>query len=262
MKVCSWEHQTYLERAATPLEEFSWISPAACEILLVKDEIAQPAHEAASVATGVPIRGADEEVAFSVVGGGNTVSGMVEANLRMRARYASIVLLAWSRTSFSLSIKHGHRAGNIRFAQSSSLNASFVTASAINAAFLAWTKGSRRDRVKAAIRTFDLVLTPRFLDILPRQIVVFVRMPGCSSFEVFARYLRSSPLMVLSDSFPIIVKTALTVCSRTTGAKSVKPVTYISLANTFRTSRLKSHYHVWEYLIIHDLLRQSVDHLW
>ena len=81
--------------------------------------------------------------------------------------------------------------------------------------------------MKAAIRTLDLVLRLRFLDILPKQIVVFVRIPGCSSFEVLARYLRSSPLMVLSDSFPMMVKTALTVCSRTTGATSVKPVTLI-----------------------------------
>ena len=81
--------------------------------------------------------------------------------------------------------------------------------------------------MKAAIKTLDLVLTPRFLEILPKQIVVFVRMPGCSSLEVLARYLRSSPLIVLSDSLPMIVKTALTVCSRTTGATSVKPVTLI-----------------------------------
>lgn len=81
--------------------------------------------------------------------------------------------------------------------------------------------------MKAAIKTLDLVLTPRFFEILPKQIVVFVRMPGCSSFEVLARYLRSSPLIVLSDNFPMIVKTALTVCSRTTGATSVKPVTLL-----------------------------------
>ena len=138
----------------------------------------------------------------------------------------SIVLLAWSRTSFSLSIREGHSAGRMRLAQSSSLKASDVTARAINAAFRAWTNGSRSDRVKAAISTLALLPTPKFLAIFPKQIVVLVRMPGCSSFDVFARYLSSSPLMVRSDSFPIIVKTALTVCSLTTGATSVKPVTY------------------------------------
>ena len=127
--------------------------------------------------------------------------------------------------SFSLSITNGHRAGNILLAQSSSLNASFVTAKAISAAFLAWTNGSLSEREKAAIKTLDLVPTPMFLEILPRHIVVFVRIPGCSSFEVLARYFKSSPLMVLSDNFPITVKTALTVCSRTIGAKSVNPVT-------------------------------------
>ena len=115
--------------------------------------------------------------------------------------------------------------GRTREAQSSSLNASDVTANAIKAALRACTNGSRRDRVNAAIKTLDLVLTPRFLDILPKHMVVFVRMPGCSSFEVLARYFRSSPLTVLSESFPMIVSTAFTVCSRTTGAISVNPVT-------------------------------------
>jgi hypothetical protein len=40
-----------------------------------------------------------------------------------------------------------------------------------------------------------------------------------------ARYFRSSPLIVLSVNFSMIVKTDLTVCSRTIGAASVKPVT-------------------------------------
>lgn len=144
-----------------------------------------------------------------------------------------MVLLAWSRITFSLSMREGHKDGSIRLATSSSLNASDVTAKAIRAAFLAWTKGSRRDRVKAAIRTFDLVLVLRFLDIFPKQIVVLVRIPGCSSFEVLARYFKSSPLMVLSESFPMIVRTAFTVCSRTTGATSVKPVTCYLVSNAF-----------------------------
>ena len=71
----------------------------------------------------------------------------------------------------------------------------------------------------------DHTLDPKFRAIFPRQIVVFVRIPGCSSFDVFARYFSRSPLMVRSDNLVIIVKTALTVCSRTTGAISVKPVT-------------------------------------
>ena len=66
---------------------------------------------------------------------------------------------------------------------------------------------------------------PRLRAILPRQIVVLVRMPGCSSFEVFARCFSNSPLIVRSESLVMIVKTALTVCSRTKGATSVKPVT-------------------------------------
>lgn len=141
------------------------------------------------------------------------------------AIYTSIVLMAWSRTSFSLSMRRGQIDGNILAAQSSSVKYSLVTASASREAFRAWTKGSRRDLVKAAMRTLDLVEVPRFLAILPRQMVVFVRIPGCSSFAVFARYLSNSPLMVLSESLVMRVSTDLSVCSRTTGAMSVKPVT-------------------------------------
>jgi hypothetical protein len=64
------------------------------------------------------------------------------------------------------------------------------------------------------------------LAILPRQIVVLVRIPGCSSLAVLARYLNNSPLMVRSESFVMIVRTDFSVCSLTTGATSVKPVTW------------------------------------
>ena len=65
---------------------------------------------------------------------------------------------------------------------------------------------------------------PRFLAIFPKQIVVFVLIPGCSSLEVFARHFNRSPLIIRSDTFVMIVRTDLTVCSRTSGAKSVNPV--------------------------------------
>ena len=68
-------------------------------------------------------------------------------------------------------------------------------------------------------------VAPRLRAILPRQMVVLVRIPGCSSFEVFARCFSNSPLTVRSESLVMIVKTAFTVCSRTKGATSVKPVT-------------------------------------
>ena len=143
--------------------------------------------------------------------------------------------------SFSLSTREGHMIGRSLDAQSSSLNKSTVAANARSAAFRACTKGSRRERPKAAARTFarlyghvnkmqkkrrQLTFTPRLRAILPRQIVVFVRIPGCSSFAVLARCLKSSPLITRSESFGTTVKTALTVCSRTTGATSENPVTF------------------------------------
>lgn len=76
-------------------------------------------------------------VGVSEEGGGRAVSAIEEANFLIRCRYASMVLLAESRIIFSLSMRQGHKAGNIRLAQSSSLKASFVTVNAIKAAFLA-----------------------------------------------------------------------------------------------------------------------------
>lgn len=153
-----------------------------------------------------------------------------------------------------MSIKDGQRAGRIRFAQSSSEKTSDVALSAISAAFRACTKGSRSERVNAAMRTFERVLFPRFFDILPRQIVVFVRIPGCSSLEVLARYLSNSPFIVRSESLDIIVKTALTVCSRTTGATSVNPVTCPQLVQLSDRISCRT-YHLWKDLVIDYLLR-------
>jgi len=61
------------------------ISPTAEDTLFVKEEMAQPVQEAASLGCGVPIRGADVE-ASTAPGGGKTLSAMVEANLRIRCR--------------------------------------------------------------------------------------------------------------------------------------------------------------------------------
>lgn len=137
----------------------------------------------------------------------------------------SRALLAWSRTSFSLSRRSGQIAGRTLDAMSSSLKQSAVAARAINAALRACTNGSRRERVKAAMRTFEREETPRDLAILPRQMVVLVRIPGCSSLDVRASCLRRSELMVRSESLVMIVRTDFTVCSRMRGAASLKPVT-------------------------------------
>ncbi len=64
---------------------FVVISPTAEETLLVKEEMAQPVQDAASLGCGVPIRGAAAE-ASTAPGGGKTVSAMVDANLRIRWR--------------------------------------------------------------------------------------------------------------------------------------------------------------------------------
>ena len=114
-----------------------------------------------------------------------------------------------------------------RSAASSSVKYSAVAPKAIREAFLAWTKGSLRDLVKAAIRTFDRDEVPRCLAIFPRQMVVFVRIPGCSSFAVLASCLSRSPLIVRSESFVMMTSTDFRVCSLTTGVTSVKPVVYV-----------------------------------
>jgi hypothetical protein len=146
----------------------------------------------------------------------------------------------------------------------------------MSAAERAWMKGSRRAREKAAARTLARVceggcqhegieggvgraLVPRFLAILPRQIVVFVRMPGCSSFAVLARYRRSSPLMMRSESLGTTTNTALTVCSRTRGATSVKPVTF-HLSEIACNGLLT--YHLWEDVVVDKFLWDVIYHIW
>ena len=79
---------------------------------------------------------------------------------------------------------------------------------------------------REAMWSFDVhTFVPRFRAIFPRQMVVLVRIPGCSSLDVFASCFSKSPLIVRSESLVMIVRTAFTVCSRTSGATSVKPVT-------------------------------------
>lgn len=56
------------------------ISPAAEDILFVKEEMAQPVHEEPSLGCGVLMRGA---LPVSVLGGGRTVSAMLEAAFRI-----------------------------------------------------------------------------------------------------------------------------------------------------------------------------------
>ena len=77
-----------------------------------------------------------------------------------------------------------------------------------------------------------LTLELRLRAIFPRQMVVLVLIPGCSSLAVLAKCLRSSPLSVRSDNFGATDKIDLTVCSRTTGVISVKPVTYNSISKS------------------------------
>ena len=105
----------------------------------------------------------------------------------------------------------------------------------------------------------QITLAPRLRASFPMQMVVLVRIPGCSSFAVFARCFSSSPLMVRSDSLGTIVKTAFTVCSRTTGARSENPVICYGQQKQ-QQSLARRAYHLWEDLIIDHLLRQMVDH--
>ena len=66
------------------LATFGCMSPLAVAILLVKDEIAHPAHPAASLCV-VPIRGT-APLAEAVAGRGKTVSGSELPYLRIRCR--------------------------------------------------------------------------------------------------------------------------------------------------------------------------------
>jgi len=75
---------TELGRVTCVAALLDWISPAVDETLFVNEEMAQPAHDAASLGWGVLMRGADAFDASTAVGGGKTVSGIVEACFRIR----------------------------------------------------------------------------------------------------------------------------------------------------------------------------------
>lgn len=107
----------------------------------------------------------------------------------------------------------------------------------------------------------SVTFAPKLRAILPRQIVVFVRIPGCSSLDVFARHFSSSPLMIRSDNLVTIVRTALTVCSRSSGAMSVKPVAWDGQQKRVFRVRWRMTNHVWEDFIIDNLLRQMINHV-
>ena len=69
---------------ASGFAAFGCMSPLAVAILFVKDEMAHPAHPAASLCV-VPIRGTGP-FAEAVAGGGKTVSGSELPYLRIRCR--------------------------------------------------------------------------------------------------------------------------------------------------------------------------------
>lgn len=85
-------------------------------------------------------------------------------------------------TYFSLSINEGQRAGRIFAAASSSLKVSAVAARARRPAFRAWTNGSRKDRVKAAMRTLDRVCDITVSMLSSRSLMRPSHSQLCSSF--------------------------------------------------------------------------------
>lgn len=91
---------------------------------------------------------------------------------------------------------------------------------------------------------------------------MLVLMPGSESFEVFARYLRRSPFTTLSDSFGMMVKTDLTVCSRTRGAISVKPVTCYQFNGHQSNIEGSLTNQIREDFVVDDLLGKMINHQW
>mmetsp|Transcript_14581 Transcript_14581/g.47612 ORF Transcript_14581/g.47612 Transcript_14581/m.47612 type:complete len:242 (-) Transcript_14581:779-1504(-) len=83
-------------------------------------------------------------------------------------------------------------------------------------------KGSLRARVKAGMSTRSRSAGSRYCAILPRQIVVLVRMAASSSSCSLAKARITSP-SVARDSLGASGTTLLTVSSRSTGEVSAKP---------------------------------------
>lgn len=84
--------------------------------------------------------------------------------------------------------------------------------------------GSNNALENAGIRIFFLVVSFRYFDIFPMQIVVLVLIPGSSSTCSFAKLDNSSLLMIFSDNLGASCNTDFTVASLTGGYPSLKPL--------------------------------------
>lgn len=154
-------------------------------------------------------------------GAASAVSGIEAVNLVTRERNVSIVLAAWTRTILKINLRYvgeqtflcqlgdGILQGvfylrNLRLRSTPLLH---LVPLILHFAHV------RRDLVRivqmlvlkpffetsiSAEYSMESTFGPRCFAIFPRQIVVFVRIPGCSSLCVFAKYFNKSPLIFRS----------------------------------------------------------------
>mmetsp|Transcript_17698 Transcript_17698/g.44493 ORF Transcript_17698/g.44493 Transcript_17698/m.44493 type:complete len:254 (+) Transcript_17698:199-960(+) len=142
--------------------------------------------------------------------------------------------MAVSRTSRSGSNAQGATEGKILVATSMGLWYCCVAVSDINAAQRPGPKGSLSARQQAGMSTFSRVDGSMYAAILPRQMVVLVRMADSSSSCSLAK-ARMTCCIDRGSSLGARGTIALTVSSRSTGEVSTKPI-----ATCWKTESLSS----------------------
>mmetsp|Transcript_21381 Transcript_21381/g.57580 ORF Transcript_21381/g.57580 Transcript_21381/m.57580 type:complete len:254 (-) Transcript_21381:147-908(-) len=131
--------------------------------------------------------------------------------------------MAVSRTSCSGSRAHGQTEGMILVATSAALWYCCVAVSERRAARRPGAKGSLSARQHAGMRTFSRVGASMWAAILPRQMVVLVRISVCSSSCSLAK-ARITCCIERGSNLGARGTIALTVSSRSTGDESTKPI--------------------------------------
>ena len=118
---------------------------------------------------------------------GSTMSGEMAGMTRAAISSAKYVSIVATKKYVSIN-------------QSGSCIRAIAPMSALRPASRAGGNGSRSARKKADARIFFLVAGEMYSAILPRQMVVLVRMPGSSSVWHLAKYFNRSPLTIDADS--------------------------------------------------------------
>ena len=178
---------------------------------------------------------------------------------------------AASRTSFSTSSTIAATLGTILVATSTGLWYCCVAVSDMRPAARPGGKGSLSARQHAGMSTFSRVGASICAAILPRQMVVFVRMAASSSSCSFAK-ARITCCIVAELSLGAIVTMLFTVISRRMTEVSTKPIesgwkmdslmTFFERCSTIEGSRSRSGSRIWRSVFAKSLMMVGTTCSW